>query len=137
MKHPFLLSILLFSLETTAQHHVHFAYDASGNCIKKTVIVSKSMTRDMNDVFRGESFIVDQDLDIKSSVRDGKLTLYFAKPAEKSCEYVLYDTAGAVLSKGEIKDTRHTIDMTEYNAGAYVLCVYIDGRMASVKIQNR
>ena len=131
--------LLLMSLACCAyaqKRHVKYSYDASGNCISRTIVIdsNRSKQKSTNNIDKDITCINGVNVSIHSDDFGKFLTLSVNTTNIKSMSYLLYTTNGSICSKGKVSNNTTHIDTSNLANGIYVLKVIIGEECMSWKV---
>lgn len=137
MKKLLLLFCFTYSFVLLGQNKVSYAYDASGNRVKREIILStRSMTlpdEDKNTFFTEE--VAKRHIKIYPNPTYGQLAVEISDIDDiKSGIITILTINGQQVLKKEIDSTYIELDISSRQAGTYILIVEIDGEKTTWKI---
>lgn len=127
-----LLVLLPFFVE--AQTVISYAYDSSGNRIKREIVLeSRSIGDKQKEEFTEP--LSGKQLKIYPNPTKGLLKVEIAGWEDlDKCRFLLHSVSGKLVSEGAFNDAVTEIDMTDCINGVYLLSVEINGENTVWKI---
>lgn len=120
-----------------AQNKVHYGYDASGNRISRTVVLSKSMANAVRNKQNGYSDAEDcYNVKIYPNHTDSRVrvTVSDKTGGKVSGLIAVYSTGGAIVTKQKIMEFGNDIDLSGKQNGIYILHITVGNSVSTWKI---
>lgn len=134
------LSFLFFSLISTAQSKIGYAYDAAGNRIKREIVMpaSRAMAKQQGLGSERQMFsdmLRDHTVKIYPNPTEGALRVSISglKDADK-CSLGVYTSQGAQVLTENVKTDNVDINIGNHPAGIYMLRITINNNSTTWKI---
>lgn len=130
----FLALLLAYVLTTKGQQQLSYAYDAAGNRISRTIVVSSSIDSvQQKTLFR--EWLADKELEISNDQnRLGLLISVLGKESPIEGNYCLGNAEGMILAQNTINNDENRIDMDNLNKGEYFLDIILSGEKSRWQI---
>ena len=136
-----LFALLCIPLLCSAQkQHVAFAYDASGNCISRTIVLdsSKKAKQSVATSVCGFTDVIGTlGVLIYPNPVAENLTIAVKGELSAPSSYFLYDSTGKKLANGDLTEEKNTIDMTACPKGTYILNISIGNESITWKVLKK
>lgn len=128
-----LLPILLWcalSMPTSAQTRFVYEYDANGNVVSRTKV---SVANPQNGQSELAGYILN---DVIVEKQEGTDLYKVSVVGNKgnSVNLQLYDASSQLLDKDSFTGTTHTVDLSEYSDGVYILEVEVSDEKCAKKL---
>lgn len=135
MKKLLFLFLLVVSFNLSGQEKIKFTYDASGNRIKKEIVLSstKLASEEVNEIFTEK--MSERNIKIYPNPTKGQLMLDISDIEDiKSGNLTVYNMQGQMLINKKISDVQTILDISSRPNGIYILHINIDGEKKSWRI---
>ena len=132
------LLLLLFPLLCHAQGSVGYSYDAAGNRISRTIILSRNMAKKQARAVKDKEYtdiLSQRNISISPNPTKGmvKITITGLRESD-DCAMSVYTLKGQTLKKLSVSGEVTTIDLSGQPDGIYLLDITINGEKTSWKI---
>ena len=128
-----MLYLSFMSMGVHAQTQVSYSYDASGNRVKREIVLAKSQStpREYSEV------AADYAIRIKASEDGNAVHVTSQELKDKDCQINVCTVNGKHVCTASLRDGMATIDMSSQKSGVYVMNISVDGTCHSWKIMKR
>lgn len=132
------LLLLLFPLLCHAQGSVGYSYDAAGNRISRTIILSRNMAKKQARTMKDKEYtdiLSQRNISISPNPTKGmvKITITGLRVSD-DCAMSVYTLKGQTLKTLSVSSEVTTIDLSGQPDGIYLLDITINGEKTSWKI---
>ena len=129
----FMLYLSFMSMGVHAQTPVSYSYDASGNHVKREIVLAKSQLAPQ------EYSEVAADYAIKITTNEDGNAIHVESQElkDKNCLINVCTVNGEHVCTASLRDGMATIDMSSQKSGVYVMNISVDGTWHSWKIMKR
>ncbi len=128
--------LIINSVHIYSQSSINFSYDAAGNRISRTIVVTRASEQSKL-----------QELPLKNDFEKARVTIY-PNPTKgiisisiqggneefKNSSLALYSISGALITSNRISDRSVTIDIRGEAKGMYILKLILDGQISEWKV---
>ncbi len=134
----FFLILLLSALTVKAQQQLSYAYDAAGNRVSRTIVMttlSASATTNQTDSVYFEEMLAEKMIKLYPNPVESELTIRITGyESSFQGEYALFNMGGIMLSRNRITSETTLVDMNRYMPGTYLLNITLRGEKSVWKI---
>lgn len=125
--------LLLIPILLLGQNTVKYTYDASGNRVKREIVLTKSTVATRSDFFTEE--LAKRTIKIYPNPTEGQLKVEVSDFEEcKSVGLTVVNMQGQIVLKKKMSSATDDLDMSGEASGLYILQINIDGENSSWKI---
>lgn len=125
--------LLLIPILLSGQNTVKYTYDASGNRVKREIVLTKSAVETRSDFFTEE--LAKRTIKIYPNPTEGQLKVEVSDFEEcKSVGLTVVNMQGQIVLKKKMNSATDDLDMSGEASGLYILQINIDGENSSWKI---
>lgn len=130
----FLALLLTYVLTIKGQQQLSYTYDAAGNRISRTIVVSSSIDSVQQKILFRE-WLADKELEISHDQdRLGLLISVLGEESPIEGNYSLGNADGIILAQYTINYEENRIDMDNLNKGEYFLDITLSGEKSRWQI---
>lgn len=129
--------VIIPSLYSYGQNKVEFAYDGSGNRIKREIVLAKTRSMEINGKTEPLSeSIGERTINIYPNPTKGELSVSISEIGNNSeAGYVsLFDITGRMIFKSPLKSVKTDLNIESEPNGVYLMRIEIDGKSTTWKI---
>ncbi len=125
--------LLLIPILLLGQNAVKYTYDASGNRVKREIVLTKSAVETRSDLFTEE--LANRTIKIYPNPTEGQLKVEVSDfEGSKSVGLTIVNMQGQIVLKKKMNSATEELDMSGEASGLYILQINIDGENSSWKI---
>lgn len=140
MKKLFILCfVCLLSGVLPAQNRIRYSYDASGNRIKREIVLSQAQSRTVanpqKEVKPLSEKLAEQTIRFYPNPTKGKITIAISGDTEKlSGDVKIFAANGKCVATEKITTATILFDLSDQPAGNYILKMVLNGKSTTWKI---
>lgn len=128
--------IFCFCESVHGQNVVRYSYDATGNRIKKEIVLSKEKMNESDTDEQSYSDMLDKhDIQIYPNPTEGDLTINISNMnSSNQVSIMLYEVNGSLVKQQKVENGQTRMDIRDKVAGIYMMQINIDGKSTTWKI---
>lgn len=122
--------IFCFCESVYGQNVVRYSYDATGNRIKKEIVLSKEKMNESDTDEQSYSDMLDKhDIQIYPNPTEGDLTINISNMnSSNQVSIMLYEVNGSLVKQQKVENGQTRMDIRDKVAGIYMMQINIDGK---------
>lgn len=137
MKKLSIFTVIIFTVLTfTQSQNIKYSYDASGNRIKREIIIARSnslIQDNQNDPI--EELLSEKTIRIYPNPTKGNLAVEIEEYDYSTKGYInIYNLKGQLILKMDILNRTTEIDISSQASGTYIMNLDVDGQKSTWKI---
>lgn len=140
MKHGLLFFSLLFCLYTNAQSKMSFAYDAAGNRVSRSLLLSTYDAKASSKSIQSSSYsdmVGDKQIQIYPNSTTGHVLVEMFGKGDAAVSLSVYNVSGMQVFSQKMQEDRVDVDLSTNPSGIYVLNVEMEGEKVCWKIVKK
>lgn len=127
---------IIISVRIHSQSSINFSYDAAGNRISRTIVVTRASEQSKLQEPSLKNDFEKARVTIYPNPTKGiiSISIYGGNEELKNSSLALYSISGALITSNRISDRTVTIDISGEAKGMYILKLILDGQTSEWKV---